>query len=296
MNPSSPPSPAPRPGRIRVAVVGHVEFVDFIAVPHLPAAGELVHAETSFARAAGGGGVASAVLAELGAEVDFFCALGDDDLGARAAAELTERGVRVHAAWRAQPTRRAVTLLEPAGERTIVTIGERLEPRGDDDLEWERLHGADGAFVTAGDVAALVRARAARVLVASPRARATRHGPALDALVFSAHDRDEAAWAAEAGDRARLLVATDNGRGGSWTGESEGTWAPVEPPGAIVDSFGCGDTFVAALTFGLASGMTIADAAGLGAQWGARALTYAGAPSPLGQREPGSEPPPDPAG
>ncbi|MDQ6607408.1 MAG: PfkB family carbohydrate kinase, partial [Actinomycetota bacterium] len=158
MNPSLAPSPAPRPARIRVAVVGHVEFVDFIAVPHLPHAGELVHAEAGFARAAGGGGVASAVLAELGAEVDFFCALGDDDLGARAAAELTERGVRVHAAWRHQPTRRAVTLLEHGGERTIVTVGERLEPRGDDELDWDRLQGADGAFVTAGDPAALAHA------------------------------------------------------------------------------------------------------------------------------------------
>ncbi|MDQ6605424.1 MAG: PfkB family carbohydrate kinase, partial [Actinomycetota bacterium] len=126
-------------------------------------------------------------------------------------------------------------------------------------------------------------ARAARVLVASPRARATRDGPALDALVFSAEDRDEAAWAEEVRQRARLLVATENARGGSWRGESEGSWAPVKPPGPIVDSFGCGDSFVAALTFGLASAMSIADAAGLGAQWGARALTYAGAPSP---REP----------
>ncbi len=266
--------------RVQVAVVGHVEFVDFVSVPHLPAAGELIGAESAFARAAGGGGVASAVLAELGAEVDFFCALGQDDLGARAQAELTDRGVRVHAAWRAQPTRRAVTLLEHGGERTIVTIGERLEPRGDDELEWERLAGADGAFVTAGDVAALAHARAARVLVASPRARATRDGPPLDALVYSAHDRDEAAWAAEVGDRARLMVATDNGRGGRWTGQSEGTWAAAQPPGPIVDSFGCGDSFVAALTFGLASGMAIAEATELGAQWGAQALTYAGAPSP----------------
>ena len=293
MSPSAiPPSPA-RATRPRVAVVGHVEYVDFIPVPHLPQAGDLIHAEAAFARAAGGGGVASAVLAELGAEVDFFCALGDDDLGARAVTELTERGVRVHAAWRQQPTRRAVTLLEHGGERTIVTIGERLEPRGDDDLDWERLKGADGAFVTAGDAAALAHARDARVLVASPRARATREGPCLDALVFSAEDPQEAAWAQEVSGRARLMVATDGARGGSWRGESTGTWGPVEPPGPVVDSFGCGDSFVAALTFGLASGLPIAGAVELGAQWGARALTYAGAPSP---RYAGAPSPREPAG
>jgi ribokinase len=262
-----------------VAVVGHVEFVEFIPVPQLPRAGQVTHAEAAFARAAGGGGVASVVLAELGADVDFFCALGDDELGARAAADLAARGVRVHAAWRSQPTRRAVTMLERGGERTIVTIGERLEPRGDDDLEWDRLDRADGAFVTAGDAVALARARAARVLVASPRARgALADGPDLDALVFSAADRDESAWAEQLSRRARLLFATNGPAGGSWRGASEGAWAAVAPPGEIIDSYGCGDSFVAALTFGLASGMTIADAAALGAARGARCLTRAGAP------------------
>ena len=74
--------------------------------------------------------VAAAVLAELGAEVDFFCALGRDANGEAAAAELATRGVNVHVAWRERPTRRVITLLEVDGQRTIVTIGERLEPDG----------------------------------------------------------------------------------------------------------------------------------------------------------------------
>src|SRR5207248_8834769 len=41
----------------RMAVVGHVEWVDFIRVPRHPLAGEVLHAPSSFARAAGGGGV-----------------------------------------------------------------------------------------------------------------------------------------------------------------------------------------------------------------------------------------------
>jgi ribokinase len=270
---------------MRVGVVGHVEWVEFIAVEHLPQAGDVVHAAESFTRAAGGGGVAAAVLADLGAEVDFFCALGRDEHGHAAAEQLRARGVALHAAARPAPTRRASTLLETGGERTIVTIGERLEPAGRDDLEWGRLRDADGVYFTAGDGAALACAREARVLVASPRgggALRTLGGadgiPPIDALVFSAHDRDEREWAAAVGDRARLLVATEGAAGGRWWGASEGRWQACPVPGAVKDSYGCGDSFAAGFTFGLAAGRTVADAAALGAERGARCLARVGAP------------------
>jgi len=264
----------------RVAVVGHVEWVDFIALERFPIPGEVVHAETGFARAAGGGGVVAAVLAELGAEVDFFCALGRDSHGHAAATELAQRGMRVHAGWRTEPTRRALTLLEDRGERTIITVGRRLDPFGADDLDWVRLHSADGVYFTAGDAAALDRARAAPIVVASPRARAALdgEGPLIDALVFSARDRDESEWAKRIGHRARLMVATEGAAGGSWWGESSGSWSAQAPPGPPRDAYGCGDSFAAGFTFGLATGMSMGEAAELGARCGARCLTRAGAP------------------
>ena len=266
----------------RVAVIGHVEWVEFLTLDALPAAGQVVHAHDSFTRAAGGGGVAEVVLAELGAQVDFFCALGDDDTGRAAAAQLEQRGVTPRIAWRRkQPTRRALGLLIEGGDRAVVTIGHRLEPDGEDGLPWERLAAADGVFVTAGDAPALDRARAAQVVVATPRAReafADPAGPRVDALVFSAGDHDEAAWAGELAPRSRLLVATEGAVGGRWWGESEGRWEAVAPDGPIRDSFGCGDSFAAALTFGLAQGLSVAQAAALGARCGARALTRSGAP------------------
>ncbi len=265
---------------MRVAVVGHVEWVDFIGVARMPERGEVLHAEGAFTRAAGGGGVVAGVLADLGAEVDFFSALGRDADGEAAAAQLSERGVRMHVAWRDAPTRRAVTLLEDGGERAIVTLGDRLNPLGSDELEWERLTEADGVYFTAGDDGALKRARQARVVIASPRARQalTGDGPMIEALVFSARDPDESEWARRIGHRARLLVVTNGARGGQWSGESQGNWHAVRPPGEPRDSFGCGDSFAAGFTFGLASGASVAEAAALGARCGARCLTRPGAP------------------
>lgn len=265
---------------MRLAVVGHIEWVEFIPVGRLPDPGQVIHADGVFARAAGGGGVVAGVLAELGAEVDFYTALGHDAYGRSAAEQLRQRGVEMHVAWREQPTRRAFTLLEAAGERTIVTIGERLDPLGTDDLDWDRLGGVAGVYLTAGDPQALRAARQAKALVASPRAtRAfSAYGPYVDALVFSARDCDERDWADRAAGRARLMVASEGAAGGRWWGDSQGRWQAAEPPGPPVDSYGCGDSFAAGFTFGLASGMPIAQAAALGASCGARCLTRPGAP------------------
>jgi ribokinase len=270
-------------------VVGHIEWVDFIPVPHHPRPGEVLHAPECFTRAAGGGGVVAVVLAELGAEVDFFCALGDDADGHAAADQLLERGVRVHVAWRGEPTRRAMTLLEGHTERTIITIGKRLDPLGSDALPWERLEEAEGVYFTAGDGEALRRARAAGVLVASPRARTalTYPGAMLDALVYSGNDRDEVQWAERLEGRARIVVQTEGAAGGRWwsaeerseaQGACEGRWVAVAPPGEIRDTYGCGDSFAAGFTYALADGASPAEAAVFGADCGARCLTRAGAP------------------
>lgn len=262
----------------RVAVVGHIEWVDFLPVPRFPRRGEVIHAEGGLTRAGGGGGVAAGVLSDLEAEVDFFCALGDDVAGQAACAQLSARGVNVHVAWRDKPTRRAVTLLEPGGERTIVTIGERLEPRGDDQLQWERLRDAKSVYFTAGDAGALRHARQSPIVVASPRARDVLATSTVDAIVFSESDPDESAWVHRVASHARLLVATEGARGGRWSGASDGRWAATPLPGPPRDAYGCGDSFAAAFTLGLGRGGSIAEAANLGARAGALALTRVGAP------------------
>lgn len=265
--------------KARVAVVGHVEWVDFLPVPHLPRPGELLHSEGAFGRPAGGGGVACGVLAQAGAEVELYCALGRGEHAQATRSQLHGRGVRVHDAARQQPMRRAIALLEPGGDRLIVTVGERLQPAGSDPLPWASLRATDAVYFTAGDASALEHSRSARVLVATPRAgNALSSGPVLDALVYSAHDEYESRTAERLSGCARILVATDGARGGSWTGASSGYWTASTPPGPIRDSYGCGDAFAAVLAFALGAGETLQSAVALGARWGARMLSRTGAP------------------
>ncbi|HEX5192125.1 MAG TPA: PfkB family carbohydrate kinase [Solirubrobacteraceae bacterium] len=266
----------------RVAVVGHVEWVEFVRVRVSPPRGGLEQATRLVEHAGGGAVVAATVLAQLGAEVEFFCALGDDERAARSERELSDRGVTVHAARRSQPSRFVFTMLDDGGERTIVTVGERLQPAGADPLPWERLADVDGVYFTAGDDQALGCARRAERLVVTPRAgdhaAGLRAAPTVDATVFSAHDTDEQRWAADWEPHSSVMVATEGERGGRWWGASTGRWTAVPPPGPIRDSYGCGDSFAAGLTFGLASGASIAEAAAVGARVGAEMLTRVGAP------------------
>ena len=269
-----------RGSRPRVAVVGHVEWVLFASVDHVPRAGEVLHAHSPFEEPAGGGAVAAVQLVRLAGRAMLFTALGEDDPGRRSLDRLEELGVDVREAARDAPTRRAVTLIDKRGERTITTLGARLAPRGEDPgLPWKQFEGMDAVYFTAGDLLALQAARAARVLVASPRAdQALGHGVHLDALVLSEEDAIERREASRALREAELVVLTEGERGGSYqlrNGES-GRWAPAELPGAPVDSYGCGDSFAAGLTYGLGAGMDVARALAVAARCGATCLAGRG--------------------
>src|SRR5581483_6027313 len=243
---------------MRAAVVGHVEWVEFVRGERVPGAGQIVHAAAGFEEPAGGGAVAAVELARLAGKSTLFTALGDDEHATRTRARLGELGVRVEAAIRDEPTRRAFTFLDAHGERTITTIGERLAPRGEEPLDWDALDGADGAYVTAGDLGALRAARRAKVLVASPRMGRVlaESGVELDALVLSDRDELELGLARALLPRPALLVATRGSEGGRYeTADGEaGSWDAAPLPGPIADSYGSGDTFAAALTYGLAAG------------------------------------------
>jgi ribokinase len=262
---------------VTVAVVGHVEWIDFLVSERLPSAGEIVSVRTVHEAAAGGGAMAARTLAALTGGCALFVAVGADQRGAQAVAELRAAGIEVHAAVRDAPQPRAITWLTDDGERTIAVAGGRLGPSGDDDLPWASLAEADAVYVTAGDAAAIRAARAARVMVATPRARAGLlcAGVVLDALVGSARDAGEAIDdELLAACAPRHVVLTEGGDGGHWrtAGGTSGRWAAAPLPGPQVDAYGCGDAFAAGLTFALGRGSGIDEACALAARTGAAVL------------------------
>jgi ribokinase len=266
---------------LKVAVVGHVEWVQFARVPHVPLAGEVIHAVDPLEEPAGGGAVAAVQLARLAGGATLYTVLGDDHHGHRSVDRLGELGVAVRSTFVASPTRRAVTLVDDARERTITTFGPRLDPLGDGTgPEWDGLEDVDAIYFTAGDVSALRRARAAaRMLVASPRARhALGHGVPLDALVLSGEDAIETREAERVQQEAAVVIYTDGPRGGSYRERAgaSGRFSPAPLPGEPVDSYGCGDSFAAGFTYGLGAGLGLEQALGLAARCGAACLTGRG--------------------
>jgi ribokinase len=265
---------------MRVAVVGHLEWIEFASVEHVPAAGEIVHADDAFEDAGGGGAVAAVQLARLAGECLFITALADDALGHRAKERLETLGVRVEAAWRAEPQRRAFVHLDATAERTITVIGERVGPRGDDALPWDELAEADAVYLTAGDASAVRAARAASTLVATIRAREALAGSGvpLDVLVSSANDLGERYAPDELDPPPRLVVRTEGAAGGSLSA-ADGTvqrWAAAPLGGPPVDAYGAGDSFAAGLTYGLGADLAPLDALALAARCGAATLTGRG--------------------
>jgi ribokinase len=262
-----------RLGSLRLAVVGHVEWAEFLRVPHLPRAGEILHVTDRWEAPAGGGAVTAVQLARLADHATLFTALGDDELGHRAADELGRLGLEVRAMFReGQPQRRVIVHLEPTGERTITVIGDRLGPLGGDPLGWADVE-FDAVYFTAGDADAVRAARRAHLLTATARALPVlREASApLDALVRSDLDADERYEEGDLTPAPDLVVATERSAGGHWQARdgSRGRYDAVSPPGPVRDTYGCGDAFAVGLTAGLGAGLGVDAALDLGARCGA---------------------------
>jgi ribokinase len=261
-------------------VVGHVEWIEFARVDRVPLPGEIVHTLEDWEEPGGGGAVAAVQLAKLAGECTLFTALGDDELGHRAHAELEALGVTVETTFRDEPQRRGFVYVDAAGERTITVIGERLGPHPDDPLEWGLLEGTKAVYATAGDPGAIRAARAARALVGTARDLVTLREARveLDALVSSGKDAGERYEPGSLDPPPRLVVRTAGGAGGRWE-ESDGTtgsWEATPLPGPVADAYGAGDSFAAGLTYGLGTGLGNDGAVRLGARCGAACMTGRG--------------------
>lgn len=266
--------------KLKLAVVGHVEWVTFLDVDQLPQPGVIGHANHQLEQPAGGGAVVAVELARLVAQpVHFITALGRDSFGERSLQRLQQLGLNVSVAWRNQPTRRAISLVDPQGERAITVIGERLQPSAEDELPWDDLAIYDGVFVTAADAPTLHLCRRAGVLAATPRVRLKTLQEAaikLDALIGSGLDPGEQIpeVALSQFPEPQLRIATSGALGGqSWPG---GRYQAVPLKSPLLDTYGCGDSFAAGVTAGLAAGWNVEQAISLGAHCGAKCATHFG--------------------
>ena len=278
---------------MRVAVVGHVEWVDFARVERLPQRGEIIQASECWSEPAGGGAVSAAQLARLAGRSTLYTAFGTSGLGEQAWVRLETLGVRVEAVARDEPQRRGFTFVDADGERTITIIGEKQVPLAADELAWDELAQTDAVYFVSGDPEALRLARRARVLVATARVLPTiaEAGVELDALVRSARDPSERYAPGQLDPEPRLVVATSGREGGAWqraTGRA-GTYEAAPLPGPLEDTYGAGDSFAAGLAYALGRGdgaeAALAVAAGCGAAALARRGAHGGAAAmPAGPR------------
>ena len=113
---------------MRCAVVGHVEWLDFVPVERAGARRDPDH-ERPLGRAGGRRGRRRGGLLRLGAETTFFTAVGEDELGRRAE-EARGRGLRLEVAVRAAPQRRAFTYLDSRASARSPCSGRSCTVRG----------------------------------------------------------------------------------------------------------------------------------------------------------------------
>ena len=268
---------------MKVAVVGHVEWVEFVRVGRVPEPGSIVTAREVWAEPAGGGAVAAVQLRRLAGDALFLTALGDDDVGRAALEQLRGLGVRVESAFRDEPQRRAFTYVDDAGERTITLLSHKLVPRAADPLPWDELKNHDAVYFTGGDAEAVRRARAARILVATARELPTLQeaGVELDVLVRSATDPGERYEPGDLAPAPKLVVATEGKEGGSYeSAAGSGRFEPGSLRGELADTYGAGDSFAAGLTYALARGEGLEPALAFASAQGANAMTRRGAHGP----------------
>ena len=242
-------------GNVNFAVIGHVEWINFLKVDQLPIPGVISHSKKSHEYPAGGGSIIAKTLSELSLnQIHFFTALGNDDYGQKCFKILTNMGIKLHVAWRDKPTRRGFSLIDSQGERAITVIGERLAPKHKDNLEWNILKKMDGIFITASDPEIFKMARLAPILCTTPRVgldTINRSNVLLDGLIGSNLDPGEVFSFSELLVKPRYIIKTEGEKGGIiFPG---GRYKALKNKKRKVDSYGCGDSFAAGILYGMAS-------------------------------------------
>ena len=265
--------------KLKLAVIGHIEWVTFLKVDQLPLAGEISHAKDYFEEAAGGAAVAAVQMTRLINEpVDLITSLGKDTYGERCYERLTKLGLNLKVAWREKPTRKGISLISKDGERAITVIGERLQPIASDDLPWSDMKKYDGIFITATDKEGVRLASKAKFVAATPRTGQTTLRNAkvkINALIGSGLDPGEKINYEKLVPKPDLYIATE-GKAGGTVYPKKYKYKSIKPSSQEIDSYGCGDCFAGAVTTALSAKLNLDQAINIGAYCGAECSTHYG--------------------
>ncbi|MGI8929234.1 MAG: ribokinase [Candidatus Limnocylindrales bacterium] len=283
----------------RVLVVGSVNTDLVVRVPRLPSAGETVTGGT-FAQHQGGKGANQAVAAaRLGAHVTFVGAVGDDEFGRVALAELQTEGVGISGSQVAGvSTGVALIVVDESGENQIA-VASGANTLVDATLVEEAL--SDGSMTVAGGVylanfeiaddallaGARIAAEASMRIVINPApahelpATLLALRPILVPNEGEAHaltgEKEPLNAARFLSARSGAAVAVTLGPQGAvvvYDGEVEHVPAPLME---AVDTTGAGDTFCGALAAELAAGSTLIAAVRFAVHAASLSVTFRGA-------------------
>jgi len=265
-------------GNLNFAVIGHVEWVNFLKVDQLPKPGAISHSKKSLEYPAGGGSIIAKTLSDLTLkQVHFFTALGNDDYGDKCFKILSRMGIKLHVAWLDKPTRKGFSLIDSQGERAITVIGERLTPNYKDCLDWSILKNMDGIFITASDSKIFKMARSASILCTTPRVglnTINESNVLVDGLIGSNLDPGENFSFSELSLKPKYTIKTEGEKGGIiFPG---GRYDAFKNNNPKVDSYGCGDSFAAGILYGLASKWNIEKTVNLAKVLGRNASQFFG--------------------
>lgn len=266
---------------MRIAVLGSVNLDLVARVAHLPRPGETV-GEATLARHPGGKGANQALAARrLGAGVQLLAAVGADSAADEALALLRADGVALD--WLqvagATPTGIALIAVDAAGENQIV-----VAPGANAALALPEPAAFAGCDALIGVLEAPVPIVSAAVR-AFPGFVALNLAPALpvpaDAVaradLIIVNETELEAQGRALLDRTGLTALTLGAAGAElWQGGTRiAACAPPQVP--VVDTVGAGDTFVAAITVALVTGLAPAAALRFACAASALAVTREGA-------------------
>jgi ribokinase len=246
----------------KVCVCGSVNMDVFGYVERLPVPGETLHG-SRLVYAPGGKGANQAVAAaRLGADVRFFGALGDDRFGETLAASLADDRIDLGALRRHDAaTGVALILVADDGENQIVVLAganDHVEAPAPDPDAAVWLTQAEVPLAAVEGTLAAARATGATALVnPSPAGRL----PADLVRRFDVAIVNETELEGLGPDLPPTVVLTLGAAGARIL--PDGPTLPALPA-RVVDTTGAGDSLAGGLAAGLAEGLPLAEALGLG--------------------------------